>query len=249
MTHPLALLLLAPALAAELPFAGERLVWEVSYAGVAAGTAWAEARAEEGALLIDAGCRNAAWYEAIYVVDDAVRSTWVPERGSSRYETRFREGRFHQDQDMRLGPEGVEVWRRQLRDGAWEERTTRHAAAPGAEDPVSAMYALRLAEGDGPWDLRVWSGKKLLHVTAVAGPAETVETPLGAFVARRVSLSVPHEGEVQQKGSFAVWLTEDPRRLPVRAELEATVGTFRADLVEARAPGSRPASTEQTRER
>lgn len=231
-----------PSGAAEAPagevasFVGERLRWEVRYAGIAVGAAWAEARPEGGAVILEAGARNAAWYESIYVVDDLVRSTWRPGEGSLRYQTWFREGSFHQDQDMRLEARGIEVWRRQLRDGAWQESTDRYAAAPGAEDPMSALYALRLAEGEGPWRYVVWNGKKALTVVATAGPEETMETALGELRARRVSLGVPHDGEVKQKGAFVVWLSADARRLPVRAELDANVGAFRADLIGVRSP-------------
>lgn len=218
-------------------FAGERLRWELRYGGLAVGSAWAEARADKGNLVVEAGARNAAWYESIYVVNDLVRSTRAPGAGSLRYQTWFREGRFHQDQDMWLRPDGVEVWRRQLRDGAWSESTTRYDPAPLAEDPISAMYALRAAEGDGPWTWVVWNGKKALSVVATAGPEETLETALGELRVRRVSLGVPHEGQVSQRGSFVVWLSTDARRLPVRAILEANVGAFRADLIEYRSPG------------
>lgn len=219
------------------PFAGELLRWEVRYTGLSVGTAWAEAKAEGQELVIEAGARNASWYEPIYVVNDLVRSTWSPGAGSRRYQTWFREGRFHQDQDMKLGPDAVEVWRRQLRDGAWSESTTRYDPAPLAEDPISAMYALRREEGDGPWTYVVWNGKKALSVVATAGPEETLETALGALQVRRVSLAVPHEGQVSQKGSFVVWLSADERRLPVRAVLDANVGSFRAELIEYRSPG------------
>ncbi len=230
LPHAALLLFTLEARAGELPFVGERLYWEVSYAGISAGTAWAEAREGEGSVVFEAGCRNASWYEPIYVVNDLVRSTWLPGAGSVRYQTWFREGRFHQDQDMRLHADGIDVWRKQLRDGSWQESTRRYPAAPGAEDPVSALYALRRAEGEGPWTLTVWNGKKALTVVARAGPEEALETALGVLPARRITLSVPHQGEVEQKGDFVLWLGTDPARLPLRAELHANVGTFRAEL-------------------
>lgn len=236
-----ALLLIGSADAGELPFVGERLEWEVRYAGLSAGSAWAEARAVDGHVQLEAGCRNASWYDAIYTVNDWVRSTWSPGHGSRRYETRFREGSFHQDQDMHLRADGVEVWRNQERDGAWRESTSHYAAVPDAEDPVSALYVLRTLEGDGPWEFTVWNGKKALHVTVAPGQETTLETAFGPLPARPVSLNVPHEGQVEQKGTFTVWLGDDPRHLPLRAELKANVGSFRADLV-----GYRPAAGSPT---
>jgi len=235
---PWVLVLLArDASAGGLPFVGERLEWELRYAGVSAGSAWAEARSVEQGLQFEAGCQSASWYDAIYTVSDWVRSTWTPGRGSSRYETRFREGSFHQDQDMHLRADGVEVWRNLERDGVWRESTSRYPAALNAEDPVSALYVLRTLDGEGPWVFTVWNGKKALHVTVAPGPETTLSTAFGSLPARPVSLNVPHEGQVEQKGTFTVWLGEDPAHLPLRAELKANVGTFRADLVRYRGAG------------
>lgn len=239
--NPLVLALGGLASAAEAPlrFPGERLHWEVSFAGVAAGTAWSAARAEGDLVVFEGGCRNADWYAPFYTIDDSVKSTWRPGGGSVRYQTRFREGRFSQDQDMRLLPDGVEVWRRQWIDEAWKEWTDRYGPSPGAEDPVSALYALRLLDGEGPWEYPVWSGRKTFSLQVSAGEPITLDTVLGEVAARPYSLVAPHKGEVQQRGGFVVYLTEDARRVPVRAELKANVGTFQADLIGYLAPDGR----------
>src|SRR5688572_18625414 len=114
-------LLLSAALAAP-SFVGEKLRWDIAFAGVTGGQAWAEVvPGADGAVHIEAGAKNADWYERVYSIDDFVRSPWVPGAGSRRYETRFREGRFQQDQDMRLTPSGVSVWRKQRFEEGWRE--------------------------------------------------------------------------------------------------------------------------------
>ena len=229
------LLLIAVALAAT-PFDGERLRWEVRYRGVSAGEAWSEARADPLGTVFEAGCNNAPWYAPIYTLDDRVWSTYSPTRGSLRYQTRFREGGFHQDQDMQLMPDRVLVWRHQRMDGAWKEWTDTYGASPGALDPVSALYVLREATGAGPWSWPVWTGKKTVALTAESRGQVSLETLFGTLEVDLVALTVPHKGEVEQRGGFLVYLTRDARRAPVRAELRSSVGSFRADLVGYRAP-------------
>lgn len=231
----LLLLLVAAALAAP-PLAGERLRWQVRYAGVAAGEAWAEARADPLGLVVKAGAQNAPWYAPIYTMQDLVWSTFAPGRGSLRYQTRFREGGFHQDQDMRLYPDRVEVWRNQRIDGAWKAWTDTYPPCPGAEDPVSAMYALRQLEGEGPWSAVVWTGKKAITLNIVPMGATALETVFGVVEVRKLMLIAPHKGQVEQRGGFVVYLTGDERHVPVRAELKSNVGVFRADLIGYRAP-------------
>ena len=174
------LLLLAAAALAGPPLPGERLRWQVRYAGVAAGEAWAEARADPLGMVVEAGCKNAPWYASIYTMSDLVWSTFSPGQGSLRYQTRFREGGFHQDQDMRLYPDRVEVWRSQRIDGAWKEWTDTYAASPGAEDPISAMYALRDLPGEGPWTASVWTGKKTISLSILPRGRTVLDTVFGA---------------------------------------------------------------------
>lgn len=237
MKRRLALLaLLLPALLALAPsapqqFVGEILVWEIGYAGVTAGTAWARASASGEALTLEGGCQNASWYAAIYSIDDFVRSTWAPGEGSRRYETRFREGGFHQDQDMRLGAEGVEVWRHQRFDEGWRDWTDRYPPSPGAEDPVSALYRLRGLSGEGPWVWPVFTGRKTapLRVDRLGHAVE--DTLFGARPVSLYSLRADHDGDIKQRGRFELSLTDDPRHVPVRAVLHSNLGPIRAELV------------------
>ena len=229
--------LLYGALARAGDLGGERMRWEVSYAGMVAGEAWAEAKVDGGTLLLSGGAKNADWYEPFYKIDDWVQSTWVPGQGSLRYETRFREGHFHQDQDMRFEEGGIEVARRQLKTDGWKEWTTPYPAAPGAEDPVSAMYALRALEGDGPWTIQVFSGKKSWPLSVEPVERATIDTIFGKDTpVRVVELKSLHEGDVKQRGRFFVTLTDDERRIPVRAVIKTNIGSIKADLVSYAAP-------------
>jgi hypothetical protein len=224
---------LLTALARAGDFSGERMRWDISYAGMVAGEAWADAKvSSSGALVLTGGAKNAEWYEPFYTIDDWVRSTWVPGAGSVRYETRFREGGFHQDQDMHLGRDGIEVWRKQRKADGWKESTSHYPASPAAEDPVSAMYALRELEGDGPWTFPVFSGKKTWPLTVTPVEKTTSDTIFGKDTpVVVVELQTLHEGDLEQKGRFFVTLTDEPRRVPVKVLIRTNFGPIKAELV------------------
>lgn len=222
-------------------FVGEKMSWDVRYAGMVAGHANAEAKpAEEGLVDLEGRLRNADWYERLYSVNDWVQSTWDPSASRSvRYQTHFREGRFHQNQDMKLHPEGFSVWRRQKIDGEWKTSTTVYDGAPKVDDPVSAIYAMRRLEGDGPWTYPVFSGKKTWPLTVEVVDKETVDTFFGEDTPVVVyELKTLHEGDLEQKGRFFVYLTDDERRIPVKLLVKTNFGPIRADLVAYEPPGS-----------
>ena len=60
------------------------------------------------------------------------------------------------------------------------------------------------------------------------------KTPLGTIEVLILELVTAHEGEVEQKGQMQLWVTDDTRRIPVRAIVRTNVGPIRADLVQYR---------------
>ena len=231
------LLLLITAVLAE-SFVGERLQWEVQFAGVTGAHLWSTVLDGDGeTVLIEAGARSADWYTRLYPVDDFARSTWTPGQGSSRYETRFREGRFHQDQDMRLGADEITVLRRQRFDEGWREWSTPYPAAPGAEDPLSMIYALRRLTGEGPWRYPVFSGDKSWPLEVeVLRRDHLTDTVVGDVDVLVLSLRTLHEGDWEQRGRFVVYVTDDERRIPVRLQIKSSIGSMKVVLVEYQPP-------------
>jgi hypothetical protein len=229
------LLLLWLSLALALPFEGEEMGWELRYLGVLAGAASARAEAvpsAPGQLLISGEAQTAPWYEQIYRLHDRVVSTCLPGQRSLRYQTSFREGNFHQDQDMWLDPLGFRVHVGQRLKEGWKEWDKSYPGREGVEDPVSALYRMRLLRGEGPWRFPVFSGDRTwtLQVRPL-GRERLEETAMGPVDTLLVELETAHKGEIEQRGRFLVWMTEESARVPVRAEVRANIGTIRADLV------------------
>ena len=219
-------------------FEGEFLRWEVSYLGVTGGFAEARTTADERGMPVTTGnVRNAPWYDSIYTIDDRMRSAWDPQGGSRTYDTWFREGRFQQDQHMRLSEDGIRVDRRQLGDSGWREWSNDYPPHPGAEDPVSAFFRMRMMDLDETVRFPVFSGRHTWTLEVVPREREHLrDTPLGAVDTRVVELRTAHEGDLEQRGKFLLWLTDDARQVPVRMVVRTNVGPIRADLVEYAAP-------------
>lgn len=225
---------------APLAFEGEYLRWEIKYMGVTGGfaEAWTEA-GEDGRLVTTGIAQNAPWYAKIYTLDDRVRSTWDPAGGSSAYDTWFREGKFQQDQEMRLGADAITVQDRILREDGWKEWQHEYPAHPGAEDPVSAFFRLRMMDLATAQRFPVFSGKRTWTLEVVPRKTERLKTAaFGPVDTQLVELRTAHEGDLEQKGRFLLWVTDDARRVPVRMVVKTNLGPIRADLVAYEAPGA-----------
>lgn len=230
------------------PLPLERWEWDIRFAGVRAGTAYLEIRREpDRPLRLEAACRNAPWYERIYRIDDHMRSTLHPEgRGSTGHETRFREGRFAQDQWMEIRPDGIRIRRRQRgRDGwrSWTEQLPGHGGP--LDDPLTAFLGLcRLPRRfEGPQVFPVFTGRRVEPLVAVSGGHHRVRTRFGRLRCQQIRIR-----EQRPRSRHAPELVvhlgipagPDARRFPARVSLHTRVGTFRAEITDIRPePGFR----------
>ena len=203
---------------------------------VKAGQAWAEVKAgDAGTLHIRGGAKNADWYGRFYTIDDLVRSQWDPSGpGSLSYTTRFREGSFHQDQVMDIAADGIRVERSQRFDTGWRSWVDEYPGPGGpVEDPTTAFFRLRLlplVSGE-VYSFPVFSGKETWELRVEVEPRTRLETALGELEVIPVRLFTKHQGDLEQKGRIVLYLSDDERRVPVRAILQTNVGPIRADII------------------
>lgn len=212
---------------------GERLDWAISWMGLNAGAAWSGTSGSRAGWVFEAGAKSAAWLVSMYPIDDLLRSEWTPGVGSARYVTRFREGRFEQDSDIRFGAEGIVVARTQRFDEGprtWEDR---YAAAPSVEDPVSAFYRLRAEAGPVGERVRyvVWSGRKAIPMIVWTAAVE----PYDGQSAFRVEVLTDH-GNDDVEPKMTVWITDDAARVPLAALVRSRAGPVKATLVKRTVP-------------
>lgn len=223
-------LLAAPLGAATVP---ERLVYRLSWAGIAVGTATQEIRAEGGTHRIVVTARSNDWLSVFFPVDDRVESVLDKEGGafpgvSRSYRMQTREGSHHRDREIRFGS-GTAVFH----DRRSGERLAL-SIPPGTFDIYSSFFHVRylpLEVGRSVY-VNILDGKEVQRLEVRVLRRETLWTVLGRVPTIVVKPLVRSEGVFEGKGGVTIWLTDDARRIPVRVQTKVTVGSVTATLVE-----------------
>jgi hypothetical protein len=227
------------AAAEPLPFApGERITMRVTYARLLAGRAtMSVTSAEHGGRPILSFVQEVksegvfAWLFR-YRVDNRLVALWDPASGCSYgIEKKLRQGRYTRDQRVRIDPTAGTV---EIEDRG----APLHAFAvpPCVLDVLSAFYVARARGLPASGELAVPvydSGRVYDLVFRVVGrEVLDLPPPLG----RRLPTTIvqptmpPGSGLFAQEGELRVWVTDDARRIPVRARTSVAVGSVSADL-------------------
>lgn len=109
---------------------------------------------------------------------------------------------------------------------------------PNVLDPVTAVFRARATDaqpGDALW-FDVWTGEVRYAVRLDIRARETIEVPAGTFAALRV---VPHLWRIEGRPApdtrlrrATIWVSDDPRHVPLRIRSKVFVGSVDVDLVD-----------------
>ena len=115
-------------------------------------------------------------------------------------------------------------------------------------DPVTAVFRARGSDagpGDALW-YDVWTGEVRYLVRLDIAASEPIEVPAGRFAALKV---VPHLWRIEGRPApdtrlrrATIWVTDDPRHVPLRIQSKVFVGSVTVELVscdDRSAPGCR----------
>ncbi|HVF56031.1 MAG TPA: DUF3108 domain-containing protein [Pyrinomonadaceae bacterium] len=126
----------------------------------------------------------------------------------------------------------------------WTERDPNDAQRPprvvtsplegASHDIISALYFLRtqpLAPGK-TFDLVVSDSGAVYHIPAkVVAEKKKMKSVIGKASVVRIDIDLFGEGRpVEGKGKMSLWVTNDDRRLPLRAKLSNDMGTLEINL-------------------
>jgi hypothetical protein len=220
-----------PAQAFNVP---EKLVFEISWLGITAGTATQEIRDENGIRTITSIARSASWLSSMFPVEDRIEtrlriaSGMVPGVPLS-YRMKISEGKHQRDKETIFDHErGVAVYI----DHRSDERL-EIPIPPNIFDAYSCFYHVRslTLEPDKSLFLTIFDGKEVHRVEVRVLRRETVKTALGNFRTIVVQPLLTSEGIFDGKGSVDIWLTDDERHLPVKMKTKVAVGSVTAALV------------------
>ncbi|MFN2480403.1 MAG: DUF3108 domain-containing protein [Pyrinomonadaceae bacterium] len=111
-----------------------------------------------------------------------------------------------------------------------DPRVVTNTIRDAAHDIISALYYLRaqpLATGQS-FDLVVSDDGQTFRVPVRVFERKVLKTVAGRVPTLRLEVGLFGVGRLvsERKGDMTLWLTDDARRLPVRARLDADVGTL-----------------------
>ena len=148
---------------------------------------------------------------------------------------------YREDVDEGDTLRGTEVQFPPAADGKLAVTATRNGepepialqANADAREILSSLFIFRaqpLKEGT-PVCLEVFAGRKIWKVTGQAAARESIETPMGRLGAMRIDLEAVRIDDPKIKRAAHVWVSDDPRRLPLVAVGEVRGKVIRATLV------------------
>lgn len=113
------------------------------------------------------------------------------------------------------------------------EPKTRQAASPAwIQDMISACYFVRtqkLHDGD-VMAIPISDGGAVYHIEVVVEKREEVKVDAGKFKAIRLNAKVFDGRYIKRSGEMFIWMSDDGRRIPVKAKIKTSGATVTIDL-------------------
>jgi hypothetical protein len=211
----------------------EKLVYSLSWLGIPVGIATQEIVAEGAARRITSTARSNDWLSTFFPVEDVIVSSLAmhgaPFPGLTRhYRMVISEGSHRRDREIVFEQEKGTARYHDLVNG---EKIDIPIAAT-TYDIYGSFYYVRYLplEVGKPVSVNVLDGKELHAIEVRVLRKERLKTVLGEVDTIVIRPMVKAEGVFEGKGSVTIWLTDDARRIPVRAQTKVKVGSVIATL-------------------
>ena len=224
-----------PVVAWGAPKVPEKLVYNLSWTGIDVGTATQEITDVGPLRRIVSTARSNDWLSVFYPVEDRIESTVVPDKGpfpgqSLRYRMQMREGNRRRDRELVFERDkGMALYI----DHLGNERKEVPISPETFDVYASSYYVRHLPlEVGKPVSVSILDNKETRTVQIQVLRTEKIMTILGKVETIVIKPLVPSKGVFEGKGEVTIWLTDDERRIPVRAKTKVTVGSVTAELIE-----------------
>lgn len=213
----------------------EKLVYDLTWAGIKAGTATLEIINEKDSIRIISTARSVDWVSVFYTVDDRIETRLVKRESPffaglpQNYRVRIREGRHRRDKEVifdhqRLKATYIDYLNNKKRNVDIQADTF---------DPLSSFYYIRtlnIKVGTSVF-VDVFDSKRIWNVEVQILRKEKIETKLGVFNTIVIKPLMKSEGIFNRKGDMYIWLTDDQKRIPVKFRTKVVIGHVTAILV------------------
>jgi hypothetical protein len=214
------------------PKVPEKLIYSLSWTGIPVGVATQEIVNEGDVRRIFSTARSNDWLSTFFPVDDRTESILKKSGefpGTTRnFKMLFKEGTRVRDREITFNPSA--------KTAHYFDRTkNQHAVVPlPAEtfDIYSSFYYVRyqtLEPGKSLF-INLLDSKKLHRIEGRVLRRERIKVPAGEFNTIVIEPMVKPEGVFEGKRGAYIWLSDDSRRIPVKAQTKVRVGSVTAVL-------------------
>jgi hypothetical protein len=212
----------------------EKLVYDLTWTGIKAGTAVQEIVSDGNETRIISTARSADWITVFFPVEDRIE-TVLSGSSPSRiglpkvHRLKIREGSHRRDKEMHFDQSKGMV---RYMDNLNGDRRVIPVPA-NTYDTLSSFYFIRTLklEVGKPVFLSIIDNMKVWNVEVQVLRKEKIKTKLGSFDTIVIKPLMKSEGIMDRKGEMLIWLTDDQRLLPVKMKTKVKVGSITATLV------------------
>lgn len=214
----------------------EKFVYELTWAGIKAGTSTLEIVAEKDGYRIVSTAASAKWVSVFYTVEDRIEAMLTKETGfkfigrSRNYRVKIREGRHRRDKEVTFD----HAKRKAQFVDYLESKRKEYDIEADVFDPLSALFYIRTQKFQvgKPLHVDVFDSKKNWDVEVQVLRKEKLSTAAGEIDTIVIKPLLQSEGIFNRKGDVVIWLTDDEKHIPVKLQSKVPVGSVNATLVE-----------------
>lgn len=219
--------------------AGEKLVYEVKALSVVAGTASLEVDdpvriADRACYPLTARAKAAFPFSAIYPVHDVQTSYFDGvDFISWRFQNDVSEGNYQAKNLENYDQVKHQVWRQHN-----QETPETIDVPPYAQDIISCFYYFRLLplEVGKKYSIPTCSSGKNYNLIIDVVKREKVTIPMGTYDCYLVKPYVKHNTVFRNEEDIDLWLSADPRHVPVLMKSGIVIGSIEVTLMQATLP-------------
>lgn len=213
----------------------EKLVFDLTWTGVKAGTATLEITNDKDMINIVSTARSADWVSVFYTVEDRIESRLSRAHTQSiiglpqNYRIKTREGSHRRYNEVIFDREKRRAFFINHLDG----KNKHTDIEENTFDPLSCLYyvrTLKIETGKSVF-VDIFDSKKMWKVEVEVLRKEKIKTPLGSFSTIVIKPLMKSEGIFNRKGDMYIWLTDDQKHVPVKMQTKVALGSITATLV------------------
>jgi hypothetical protein len=212
----------------------EKLLFNVYWLGIKAGSASLEMEDTPDGMTITSRANSADFISIFYKVEDMAQSVLYPDGYPAMYVVKIREGRHRRNKASFFSFDVEGKKQKVIFNNVLDNERVEFSLDKKAYDPLSAFYEIRkrnLIVGKSEY-IEVFDNKKLWNVEVQVLGKEVINTPAGKMNTIMIKPILKSEGIFLKKGDFFIWLTDDEEKVPVMVKGKAPIGSITAKLVE-----------------